>query len=268
MTSLEAVQQIQKSLQTDLLRRMTEFENQLKMSKEPASLNKLWEDYSKFKSDVRDIMQLLQQQLEELVRSVDNIEMRHRRRCLLFGGIKEAENGANEDASAVISAILGERFHMEGISSSSFEACHRMGSKNNSRPRPILVRFVCPTIKNTVWRKKTVLKGTTTVVSEFLTRRRQALFTEARRRFGMTKCWTFDGSIFVKPPSGKPISINALEDLDQAGNAFAETAPVASSSGTGVVLKQHRQHPPKTCEVAPGSGDRQQRAKRATTKLK
>ncbi|XP_028162224.1 uncharacterized protein LOC114354165 [Ostrinia furnacalis] len=211
MATLSDVQQLQSSLEASLHQRMSDFESQLKTSAEPSSLVRLYEEFRAFKETVHGILQLLRKQICELSKVTDALEMRHRRKCLLFGGIAE---DPKEQTTAVISDILCERFDMKDISSSTFAACHRLGSASKGRTRPILVRFVDHSIKSAVWRKKTVLKGTSTVLSEFLTRPRQELFMEARKRFGITNCWTLDGNIYAKLPGGMRRQIHNVQDLD------------------------------------------------------
>ncbi|XP_028174356.1 uncharacterized protein LOC114362963 [Ostrinia furnacalis] len=120
---------------------------------------------------------------------------------------------------------------MRDLTASQFSACHRLGTASKDRTRPILVRFADHPTKTAVWRKKTALKGTPTVLSEFLTRRRQQLFIEARKRFGITNCWTLDGNIYAKLPDGTRRHIHSEGDLDCAKQP-ASAAPARESPVT------------------------------------
>ena len=55
---------------------------------------------------------------------------------------------------------------------------------------------------NQVWFAKTKLRDAMVTQSEFLTRSRQKTFLEARKRFGISKCWTRDDIIYVITPEG------------------------------------------------------------------
>ncbi|XP_028163846.1 uncharacterized protein LOC114355281 [Ostrinia furnacalis] len=216
MSTLADVHQLQTSLEESLHKRMSEFEAQFKQSaSEPTTLGQLYSEFRAFKESVVGIVQLLRSQIAELSRATDALEMRHRRKNLLFGGIPE---DTKEDAPAVICDILRSRFNMPDVTKSVLKACHRLGSNREGRPRPILVRFADHTTKSAVWKKKTALKGTPTVISEFLTRSRQTLFLEARRRYGMTNVWTLDGNIYAKLADGKRCLITSLGDLDPTAN--------------------------------------------------
>ncbi|XP_060800313.1 uncharacterized protein LOC132901782 [Amyelois transitella] len=221
MTSIATVHELQKSIESNLLNRMADFEKQLHAaSREPMTVARLAEDFKSFKTHVSGILQLLHEQMNELTKSFDEVEMRHRRKYLLFGGIPESDNNGKDDVVASVSSIISNNLGIDGITPSSFKACHRMGQRRDGRPRPILVRFAEYSLKTSIWRKKTALKGTSFVISEFLTRRRQALFMEARKRFGITKCWCQEGNIFVKPPNGRPRLISTANDIELAGEAF------------------------------------------------
>ncbi|XP_028178619.1 uncharacterized protein LOC114366053 [Ostrinia furnacalis] len=217
MSSLADVHQLQTTLEESLHKRMSEFEAQFKKSaSEPTTLGHLYAEFKAFKESVAGIVQLLRSQIDELSRATDALEMRHRRKSLLFGGMPE---DTKEDAPTVICDLLRARFNLSDVTTSAFKACYRLGSSREGRPRPILVQFADHSIKSTVWKKKTVLKGTPTVISEFLTRSRQTLFMEARKRFGITKVWTLDGNIYVKLADGKRRLITSMGDLDLIANA-------------------------------------------------
>ncbi|XP_045452327.1 uncharacterized protein LOC123661409 [Melitaea cinxia] len=66
-----------------------------------------------------------------------------------------------------------------------------------------------------VWFAKAKLKGTGVTQSEFLTRPRHDAFLAARERFGINKCWTRDGCIYVVAPNGTRYKAENLTDLDE-----------------------------------------------------
>ncbi|XP_047996049.1 uncharacterized protein LOC125233920 [Leguminivora glycinivorella] len=168
---------------------------------------------------------LLRQQIEVINNTVDNIEMRHRRKYLLFGGVAEA---ANENISEVIVTVCQQDMSLPEVTSNSILVCHRIGGKAG-RPRPVLVRFSDYAVKNAVWAKKTALKGTSVVLSEFLTRQRQSLFLAARRHFGVRSVWSLDGNIYIKVSSGKKERVTTSDQLQ----ALIAQHPSEQSSGDG-----------------------------------
>ncbi|KAL0895103.1 hypothetical protein ABMA27_013560 [Loxostege sticticalis] len=124
MATLSDVHRQQTSLEASLHQRMSEFEEQLKRSSEPSSLSRLYEDYKAFKENVCGILQMLRTQINELSRATDVLEMRHRRKCLLFGGIAEVPK---EDSSSLICRVLEDQLHIKDVVPASFKACHRLG---------------------------------------------------------------------------------------------------------------------------------------------
>ncbi|XP_047538577.1 pickpocket protein 28-like [Vanessa atalanta] len=84
----------------------------------------------------------------------------------------------------------------------------------DSKPRPIVVKFTETAIRDKVWFAKTKLKGTGVTESEFLTKSRHNVFLEARKRFGINKCWTRDGLIHIIAPDGSRHRAECLSDLD------------------------------------------------------
>ncbi|KAL4706013.1 hypothetical protein ACJJTC_014235 [Scirpophaga incertulas] len=82
------------------------------------------------------------------------------------------------------------------VSPDAIESCHRLGTKTNKQ-RPIIVRFSAMNHRVAVWRAKTALKGSGITISEFLTRMRQDVFREARKHFGIRKCWSSEGVIII-----------------------------------------------------------------------
>ncbi|CAH0402159.1 unnamed protein product [Chilo suppressalis] len=154
-----------KSLESILLKKMTEFEAQLKSTTEPSSVGVLYEEFRNFRETVSSIFSVLQQQILSLTLSVDSIEARQRSKSLLFYGVPEE---TKENTSDIIVQLIQEKLSIENVGPSHFKACHRLGARVEDRPRPILVRFRDHTAKTSIWMKKTALKGTSFVITEFL----------------------------------------------------------------------------------------------------
>ncbi|KAL4716142.1 hypothetical protein ACJJTC_013919 [Scirpophaga incertulas] len=133
-------------------------------------------------------------QLDVLSSRIDRMETYSRRNTILFHGIPE-EN--DEDIEAKLLNILSEQMKLRHINGNCIEYCHRLGSTKDQRARPVLVRFESLRARSNVWNTKTSLKGSKISVSEFLTKSRQQVFTEARKYFGIRNCWSSDGTIVV-----------------------------------------------------------------------
>ncbi|KAL0871512.1 hypothetical protein ABMA27_005228 [Loxostege sticticalis] len=90
MSTLEQITETQRSLENTLMQRMAEFESQLQgSSASPSSTDNvvLRKEFQAFKELVRNIFDLLRQQISELCKIVDIMETRHRRKFLVINGI-------------------------------------------------------------------------------------------------------------------------------------------------------------------------------------
>lgn len=196
-----------------LNKRMDEFEGELQ--KTPPTSNttsSLAADFAAFKSFTAQVLRGFQQQMGVLAQNIDSIEMHSRRKILLIHGVPEEKQ---EDTAVLVVQVVTNKLKLSEFTSSSISRCQRMGRATNDKPRPILVKLGNISVRNQMWFAKTSLKGTNITLSEFLTRARHQAFMEARRRFGVTKCWTRDGYIHVLGPDSTRHRITSLSELHQ-----------------------------------------------------
>ncbi|KAJ8728902.1 hypothetical protein PYW07_006598 [Mythimna separata] len=231
MTTLADVVESQRMAMMSINQRMTNFEVHLKESQPGADLSGLHKDFSAFKVHVWSVLSALQLQIAELSRSTDVIEMRHRKKFLLLGGVPETPG---EKTPEVTATILQSKLGLTNMSPSSLIVCHRLGVASEGRARPILFRCADNTVRGVIWKTKTKLKGSSYVVSEFLTRQRQSAFSTARRLFGVTNVWTMDGNINVKLPDGKRRRVFSLEEVvalgEEHGRQLDQDTPSVSTT--------------------------------------
>lgn len=193
--------------------RMLAFESQL--SKEPTSNPSgatagITAEYASFKSFVVDMLNNLQQQLEALLDTVDSIEMRTRRKMLLLHGVSEEKN---EDTPELTSDVIKTHLKISGFTVADIKRCQRLGRPGSLKPRPILFKLLDTGVRDKLWFSKTHLKGTGITISEFLTKTRHDIFMAAREKFGVTKCWTREGCIYVQRPDNTRYRIYTANDL-------------------------------------------------------
>lgn len=223
MTSLELIMEQQRTLEATISQRFAELDTAVKSTPHThTTISSLSKEISCFKEQVHSMLLLLRQQIESVSNAVDSIEMRHRRKYLLFGGIQEV---ANENIAETVAAICQQNLLLTNVTPDAITVCHRIGSQSD-KPRFVLVRFGNANIRNSIWAKKSALKGSSIVLSEFLTRQRQTVFVAARRHFGMHNVWTLDGTIHVKLPSGGKERVYTSEQLQLL---TSKHAPVQSS---------------------------------------
>ncbi|CAG9786990.1 unnamed protein product [Diatraea saccharalis] len=183
----------------DNVEKMNELEQRWKATPAQAdgSHARLQEEFQEFKTETLSVLQLLRYQISGLCRCIDDIEMRHRRKYLLVGSVAEDSNDLPKSIVSIFVNKMGLALSQDKLS-----ACHRLGNAAEGRCRPVLVRFTDLTLRAAVWKKKTALKGTPHTISEFLTRQRRDVFINARKRFGIRRCWTMDGNVIVKLKNG------------------------------------------------------------------
>lgn len=224
MALLADLKSSQAELEAQLSRRMAVFEEQLKATSPPTeSLSKLAGDFYSFRDLVWGLLKSMRRQIEDCGNTIDALEMRHRRKALLFSGIPESVDNVSE---AVVD-VIQSKLEIGDIDASQIVLCHRLGDKPDKRCRPVLVRFSTYSLKSTIWKKKSLLKGSSISISEFLTKMRQATFIKARSHFGMRECWTSDGVITVKLGDGTRRKVNTHEELQELIQRFPK--PTASN---------------------------------------
>lgn len=221
--SVESVMESQAQLQAFCQERMDTFLAELQKTSGTTSAASLAADFLRFRDLIMAALKALQDQISLLARQVDEQEMRTRQKILLFHGIPEERE---EDAASCIVNTVTKHMKTLQFSGSDISRCHRMGRLSTSeRPRPILVKIRDLSLRKSMWYAKSTLKGTGITVSEFLTKSRHQVFMAARQRFGVAKCWTRDGYVFVIGNNGIHNRVSSVSDLDKI-----DTAPPKSSA--------------------------------------
>ncbi|KAJ8729554.1 hypothetical protein PYW08_001664 [Mythimna loreyi] len=209
--------------------RMTQYEEDLKNASGEAAhktIASLSKDFTEFKTLVWKTLGSLKSQMELLVLGLDRHEMASRGKILLLHGLSEDRN---TDPTAGFLAVVSEHLNMVQVASKDLTACHRLGS-NTSRPRPLLVRFESRIVRNEVWRNKTKLKGSGLTLSEFLTKPRHDTFMNARKHYGVHKCWTSEGKIVVRVSDKLRRKIESPLELRELLVQYPVGEPAAVSS--------------------------------------
>lgn len=230
MSNLQEVLDTQRQIEDTFLSKMAGFEKQLKATAPDSkpNLERLCKEFEEFKNSVWSILTLLRSLVTSLTYKVDDLDNQSRRNALLFSGVQECDG---EDCMAAILNIIHSKMGLVDFQKSSFLLCHRLGLKNVKRNRPILVRFSDIASRNLLWREKKRLKSGSAVLSEFLTKTRQDVFITARKHFGITRCWTQDGQVYVKLPDNNRRRILTAQELDALISKFPMTGIVKKGSG-------------------------------------
>ncbi|KAJ8709376.1 hypothetical protein PYW07_009202 [Mythimna separata] len=177
--------------------RMARYEEDLKNASGDGShksVSSLSKDFTEFRSLIWKTLGALKSRMELLVVGLDRHEMASRGKVLLLHGLSE-----NKETSPVTNflGVMSEHLKVVNVTPTDITACHRLGT-NTSKPRPLLVRFESRIVRNEVWRNKSKLKGSGLTLSEFLTKPRHEIFMNARKQYGIHKCWTSDGKVIIQ----------------------------------------------------------------------
>lgn len=211
---------------------MAEFEEKLQKTRSPISdVAGLVSEFSLFKSFITKSLKALQNQVVMLAGEIDRLEMRGRRKILLIHGVPEASQEVVEDV-AVRTFIT--KLKVTNVKNSDISRCHRMGRSTTDRPRPILCKLREMSLRDKLWASKTSLKDSGITLSEFLTKARHDTFMEARKRFGITKCWTRQGFVFVVGVDGSRHRVSSIAELSSIPAVTRSVpAPVAPAKDAG-----------------------------------
>lgn len=211
---MDALQLAISQLSVNFTQRMEAFESQLqKGSTATHTTATLAADFSVFKNFICEALRALQDQLHLVTRTTDHLEMRSRRKILLFHGVTE-EN--HEEVGSLVTSMVVNKLKFAGFQTTDIQRCHRLGklsSSSGGKPRPILLKLRDTAMRNNIWYAKTNLKGTGITISEFLTKARHDLFMQARKQLGVSKCWTRDGTVYALAADGAKIRLDSSEDL-------------------------------------------------------
>lgn len=212
---MEAIKDTIAQLNTTFHSKLAEFEErQLRMSSLPSpDAANLAAEFGVFKAFVISALKTLQTQVEMIARSNDNLEMHNRRNIFLLHGVAECKNSSIE---ATVVDTLVKKLKLKDFKAEDISRCHRIGRESSSaKPRPVLFEVHSFSMRNDIWTAKKNLKNSGITLSEFLTKPRHDVFMLARQRFGISKCWTHLGFIFVLGADGVRHRICCVADLEK-----------------------------------------------------
>lgn len=227
--------------QMNLERRLAQFESELTEIKGNPGNNKveaLSKEFHDFKTFAVEMFSLLRQQISKLKISIDRLETKNRNDSLLLKGLPEKQD---ENVYQTVVDLIGGKLNIQDFNAQSIRTCYRLGQKQSGTTRSILITFYDCRTRSQIWKNKTKLKGTSVSLSEFLTKSRQLLFTEARRILGVRNCWTQDGCVIIKNKSGVKLKIFDQSDLNSVANSVSETSSTSVPIPGQSVQQQGRQ---------------------------
>ena len=178
-------------------------------------------DIVRLKEDTED----LRRRLQQLEWAEDRTQQERRITTLLFSGPAIQAQSKREDFSRIIRSIVQQRMH-HVLQSAQVKAMIRL------RNGKMLVEFTTAapgSDRDILFRMKSKLKGTGLVITESLTPRRQALFSELlqlRKERIIFSAFTMAGEIFVcRSRDAAPLRIAGPEAVRQLVGSGASRRP-------------------------------------------
>ena len=203
---------------------------QEKLASTKAQVDSLWKENKGLKSKVKlleDDLSKSKAYSKEMEQRLDDAEGRHddleqytRKFNLVIHGISEREDEDNVENIIELGKLLNVNLTRNDI-----DIVHRMNTKSQNHPRPIIVRFSRYSAKNQLYKARIHLRNVLSqplgpdkiYINENLTSWRAELFREVRKvkkKYHNGKAWTVDGKIFFKPElAAKAKRIDSYEDL-------------------------------------------------------
>ena len=136
--------------------------------------------------------------LSAVERRQDDLEQYSRSNCLVIHGcenVPKSKPGKYLEIENFVCNTLNEHLQLDSpLQANDLDIAHPLPSKKGT---PVIVKFICRTQKNEVYRKKRLLKGTKMIITESLTKRRLQLLEKARLEFKQCPVWSWKGEIFV-----------------------------------------------------------------------
>lgn len=163
-------------------------------------LSNMCDDFKRDLSDLATNNCTILTSISTLSKKVDQNEQHSRNECLLLHGVpehqgtKESPDQSKELFCKNITNHLGF-----GMQPSYIKRAHRLGQRrSNGKPRPIIVRFYDPDLRNIIFSKKKECKNKGISITESLTRTRMQKKGEAENKYGSENVWTREGRIYGK----------------------------------------------------------------------
>ena len=131
--------------------------------------------------------------MDNITVEMDRQEQYSRRNCLLIHGLPESKN---ENTDLLAMEVIETKMDIK-ITDNDIDRTHRIGkTKNNGKPRPVIIKFVRYNDRKKVFSSKRLLNDLGVSITESLTTFHMKKLTNARETFRFRNVWTVDRRIF------------------------------------------------------------------------
>ena len=154
--------------------------------------------------------------IEKQKQDLDDLKQYGRLNCLILNENNFDHRISNRETEKYVISTINSRLDLPfTISEKDIDICHPLHSKSSKKP--IIIKFVCRSVQNSVYAAKKNLKkseGPKFSIIESLTKRRLYILEEARKVFDFKNVWTMKGTVYCAC-KGKKYSIKTLSDISK-----------------------------------------------------
>lgn len=144
-------------------------------------------------------------QRDAVMIKMDKLEQYSRRNNIRIFGVAET---VGENTDDIVMQICARNLQTQ-IDINDIDRSHRVGriKPNDTRPRPIIVKFTNYHVRSKVFNNKKLLKGTGYTIREDLSLSNVNIMKSAILKYGSSSVWSRDGFIFARH-NNKVIRLN------------------------------------------------------------
>nr|CAH7743506.1 unnamed protein product [Callosobruchus chinensis] len=127
--------------------------------------------------------------------------------------IFQLEETPNENLATKVTTTIESRLGIK-IYNEDIISCTRVGKMFQNRTRGVLLKLSMPSLKQAIYNKKKLLKGSGIVIKEDLTENRMKLLEAAIEKTSLKSVWSYNGRVCVLKDN-KKVFINDKDDLNK-----------------------------------------------------
>ena len=109
--------------------------------------------------------------------------------------------------------LLNSKLNLD-LTADDIDAAHRLPIRDQTKPKPIIVRFMRREHKTAAMKGRSRLKGTGITIGEDLCKAMLEVTNRARNHPRVKDTWAWNGSVYIKDFGDKVYKLNYGEPLD------------------------------------------------------
>jgi exosome complex exonuclease DIS3/RRP44 len=152
--------------------------------------------------------------IRQIEKDQNNLDQYSRRWNLRFYKVAEKTPETSADCAIKVTKIISELVQIP-CTPDDFEAAHRVGRPDPSKPRPIIVRFFDRRKRDEVLANRRKLKNKGVAIDEDLTFKNYKVSKAASSNSMTMSVWSHNGKILAKVKNGKIVKLDIHSDINE-----------------------------------------------------